>query len=343
MELLSRLFEWVANHEAVLSGIAAAVAIAAVILTLGLRLSGFFRRNPASTEPSAGGESAPPAPEPGRPLNQHIRYSTTRDDVRLAWATAGRGTPLVRSLGWFTNLETEWSNPTGRQFWERLARHHQLIRYDGRGIGLSDRHATDFSAASRLADLETVVDAAGVDRFALMGLSEGGTTAIAYATAHPERVSHLVLYGTFLESGPWGEEDTARWRALAGLILTGWGHETPAFRQLFTSMFLPDGTAEQNRYFNELQRSSASPETARSFLASTGQLDVSSQAPVVQCPTLVMHRSGDLVVPLDQGRKVAAAIPNARLVTVAGNNHWMVLHGDSSEEEIRMIEDFIAE
>jgi pimeloyl-ACP methyl ester carboxylesterase len=326
---LSRTFDWIATHEAILSGIAAAVAIVGVALTILIRASHLLR------DRRAGGRAAPEAaatldpPQQEGPWNatastQEIHYCTTHDGVRIAWSSVGEGPPLVRALGWFTNLETEWNHPDRRQVWEQLALRHRLIRYDGRGIGLSEREVDHFDADTRLADLEAVIEAAGVDRFALMGISEGGTTAIAYAARHPERVTHLVLWGSFLGLAPFTATDAKRWEALYGLIETGWGGDSPAFRQLFTALFLPDGTAEQNQHFNELQRTSATPQTARHFLTSVSQLDVREEAPQVRAPTLVMHRSGDLVVPLDEGRKLAAAVPGARMVTLPGNNHYMM-------------------
>jgi len=332
MEALSSVFDWVASHESGLSGIAATVAILGVIVTLAARASAWL---PARRRESV-------AVTPARQLEQEVRYCTTPDGISLAWASVGKGPPLVRSLGWFTNLETEWSHAAGRQYWERLARQRRLIRYDGRGIGLSQRPVLEFTPESRLTDLETVIDAARLDRFALMGASEGGATAVAYAARHPERVTHLIVYGSFLQGGPWSEEDRARWSALTKLIPKGWGHDTPAFRQLFTSVFLPDGTAEQNRYFNEMQRASASPETAVAFLASLSKIDVREAAAQVRCPTLVMHRVGDLAVPFERGREIAAAIPGARLMSVPGNNHWMSQLETASEAEIRTIEEFLS-
>ena len=162
-------------------------------------------------------------------LQQEIRFCTTEDAVTIAYACVGRGQPLVRSLGWFTNLEMEWAWPAGRRFWVRLAQRHLLVRYDGRGIGLSDRNVEVFSLDTRVRDLEAVVDAAGLDRFALLGTSEGGATAIVYAARHPEQVSHLILYGAFAE--PMGGTGSGeQYAALVTLIRQGWGTNAPTFR-----------------------------------------------------------------------------------------------------------------
>jgi len=144
-------------------------------------------------------------------MDQHIRFCTTSDGVRIAYATVGQGPPLVRVLGWFTHLEVEWENPIWRSFIDGLSRRHFLIRYDGRGMGLSDRDVKDFSPETHVRDLEAVVDAVGSEKVALFGLSQGGPTAIAYTLRHPDRVSHLILYGggppilrIFVDASPTG-------------------------------------------------------------------------------------------------------------------------------------------
>ena len=255
---------------------------------------------------------------------QEIRFCTTEDHVSLAYACVGAGHPLVRALGWFSHLEVEWEWPAGRRFWERLARRHLLVRYDGRGIGLSDRHIDEISLETRVRDLEAVVAAAGVDRFALLGTSEGGATAITYAARHPDRVSHLILYGAF---GQLIEDEREREKraALITLIRQGWGSDAAVFRQVFTGMFLPDGDAEQVRYFNAMQRVSASPEMAARYLGSFSDINVSTIASTIRTPTLVVHRRGDIAVPFERGRKLAALIPRARFFPMEGNNHWLLV------------------
>ncbi len=272
---------------------------------------------------------------------QEIRFCTTADDVSIAYASVGSGPPLIRALGWFSHLELEWEWPAGRRFWERLARHHRLIRYDGRGIGLSDRHIDEVSLESRVCDLEAVVEAAGVDRFTLVGTSEGGATAITYTARHPDRVSHLILYGAFGQPVR-SERDLAKYAALTTLIRRGWGADVDAFRQLFASMFLPDGDAEQLRYFNEMQRRSASPETAARYLSSFAEIDVRSVAKTIRTPTLVVHRRGDVAVPFEQGRMLAALIPGARFFPMEGNNHWLLFdEPEAAAIYVEAIEQFI--
>ena len=272
---------------------------------------------------------------------QEIGFCTTKDRVSIAYACVGDGQPLVRALGWFSHLELEWEWPAGRRFWERLAHRHRLVRYDGRGIGLSDRHIEEVSLESRVRDLEAVVEAAGVDQFALVGTSEGGATAITYAARHPDRVSHLILYGAFGQPIR-SERGLKKRAALMTLIREGWGSDAPVFRQLFTSMFLPDGNADQVQYFNEMQRASASPEIAERYLSSFADIDVRAVASTIRTPTLVVHRRGDVAVPFEQGRQLAALIPGARFFPMEGRNHWLLVdEPEAATIYVEAIERFI--
>ncbi len=257
-------------------------------------------------------------------MNQEIRFCTTADGASVAFARVGTGSAIVRVLGWLTHLELEWEETGG--FWQHLAENHCLVRYDGRGIGLSEPWHGSFDAEARLHDLEAVVDAAGLDRFALFGQSEGAATSIRYAIAHPERVTHLVLFGGMAKFGsdagpsPRGIEEQ---QAMLTLVRNGWGRDTPQFRQLFTSLFMPDATSPQIRWFNELQRLSARAETAEAVLASIYATDVREFAPRVRVPTLVLHRRDDRTVAFAWGRRLAASIPGARFTSLAGSNHML--------------------
>jgi serine/threonine protein kinase/pimeloyl-ACP methyl ester carboxylesterase len=283
----------------------------------------------------------PASSSAGYPVNQEVRFCTTSDGYRIAWAEAGSGEPaIVRVLGWFTHLELEWRSELARRFWRRLARRHRLIRYDGRGIGVSASGAEPprhFDLESRLRDLDAVIEAAGVERFALLGMSEGCAAAIAYAARHPERVSHLVLYGGFVHA-PDEPEQVEKWRTLRSMVRDGWGQRTPIFGELFARLFLgSQATEERLRYFDEMQRASADPRTAYHHLVSVGQLDVRQVASQVAAPTLVVHRSGDLVIPIEHGRRMAQSIPGARfLVLDEGDNHW--LYFDEAGAARRLIE-----
>ncbi len=260
-------------------------------------------------------------------MQQQIRFCKSADGVRLAYATAGKGPPLVKASNWLSHLEYDWQSPVWRPFLEQLASRHTVIRYDERGCGLSDWNAADLSFESWVRDLEAVVDVVGLTRFPLLGISQGGPIAIAYAVRHPERVSHLVLYGTYAR-GRLKRQPSARQidetSTLITLMRLGWGSENPAFRQFFTSLFIPDGSLEQLRWFNDLQRLSSSPENAVRLQEEFSLIDVTELAPRVTIPTIVIHRRGDAVVPFEEGRLLAGLIPNARFVPLEGHNHLLL-------------------
>ena len=261
---------------------------------------------------------------------QDIHFCMTRDGVRLAYSRLGGGPPLVKTGNWMTHLEFDFETPIWRHLYRALSRDNTLIRYDARGNGLSDRDVEEVSFETFVTDLETVVDAAGLDRFALLGISQGCAVSIAYAVRHPQRVSHLILLGGY----PVGWAKRARsaaekeqGAAMLTLLRLGWGQENPAFRQLFTSQFIPGGTKEQADWFNELQRISTTPEDAARNLIANGDTDVSALLAEVSVPTLVMHSRDDARVPFDQGRRLAAGIPGARFVPLPSRNH-LILEGE---------------
>ena len=256
-------------------------------------------------------------------MEQQIRFCTSSDGTRIAYATVGQGPPLVRALGWLTHLEYEWENPLWRPFIDAMSRRYLLVRHDGRGMGLSDRRVSNYSLEAQLRDLEAVVDALGLERFALYGMSQGGPTAITYAVRHPERVSHLILYGSFARMG-WlldTEEGRQQAEAMFTLIRHGWGSDAPAFRQLFTSLFMPDADIDALRAFNELQRVSASADNVVGLMTAVLDIDVRPLLPQVTVPTLVIHRRGDTAIPFESGRELATGIPGARLLSLDGRNH----------------------
>ena len=239
----------------------------------------------------------------------------------------GEGPPLVKAANWLSHLEFDWRSPVWRHWLEELARDHLLVRYDERGCGLSDWTVEDFSFNAWVRDLESVVDALGLDRFALLGISQGGPVAITYAVRHPEKVTHLILYGTYASGWakrglPQGEMDELR--ALLTLTKQGWGRDNPAYRQIFTTSFIPEASAEQAHWFNDLQRISTSPENAVKFLIEFGDIEVTGLLPQVTVPTLVLHARDDARCPFEEGRVVAAAIRGARFVPLEGKNHLLL-------------------
>lgn len=275
---------------------------------------------PMETEPVA---SAPVAAAPPR---QHIAFCRATDGVRLAYAVAGEGPPLVRAANWMTHLGYDIESPVWRHWVRDLAAAHTFIRYDERGCGLSDWQAGEFTFDDWVADLETVVEALGLERFPLLGVSQGGAVAVAYAARHPERVSKLVLCGAYARGRAVRAMSEEEKRAAAldlDLARVGWGRDDPAFRQVFAAQFLPDGTRADWEAFDHLQRRTTSPENAVRFLGEFARIDVRDLASGVSCPTLIMHSREDHRVPMQYGEELAALIPDSRLVALASNNHLL--------------------
>ncbi len=255
-------------------------------------------------------------------LTQEIKYCRASDGVRLAYATVGQGPPLVKTANWMNHLEYDWESPIWHHLLDGLAKNHTLVRYDARGNGLSDWDVDEISLEAWVGDLETVVDAVAIERFPLFGVSQGCAISIAYAARHPERLSHLILYGGFALGGAKRSSgEHAKRKAMGTLMRLGWGMDNPTFRQMFTSQFIPDATKEQADSFNDLQRKTTSPECAARYFEVVGNFDVRELLPQVQVPTLVMHVRDDLMCPIDAGRQMAAAIPGARFVALPGRNH----------------------
>ena len=258
------------------------------------------------------------------PLHQSIRFCTASDGARIAYATLGSGPVLVKAANWLTHLDYDFENPVWRHWLEGLADGRTLVRYDERGCGLSDWNVDHFRFEDWVDDLELVVDAVGLDRFPLLGLSQGAAVAVAFAARHPDRVSRLVLAGAY-GRGRLVRATTDEQRGEAALDLEvarlGWGRDDPSFRQMFTSQFLPDGTREQWQEFNELQRRTTSAHNAVRFLDTFSHIDVTEIAPQVTCPTLMLHSRDDLRVPLSTARELATLIPGCQLVSLPSRNH----------------------
>jgi len=260
-------------------------------------------------------------------MTQEIRYCRASDGVRLAYATVGEGPPLVKTANWMNHLEYDWESPIWHHFLEGLARNNTLARYDARGNGLSDWDVDELSLDAWVSDLETVVDTLGIERFPLLGVSQGCAISIAYAVRHPERVSHLILYGGFaLGRSKRSPAEHEKRKAMGTLIRLGWGMSDPAFRQMFTSQFIPEATKEQADWFNDLQRKTTSPECAARYFEVVADFDVSHLLAQVRVPTLVMHVRDDLMAPIEAGRQMAAGIPDARFIALPGRNHLFLKH-----------------
>ena len=256
-------------------------------------------------------------------MHQQIKFCTARDGARIAWARHGSGPPLVKTSNWLTHLEYDWESPVWRYWLEGLGQSHSVVRYDERGCGLSDKDVGEPSIEQWVSDLETVVEAAAIERFTLLGISQGAAIAIAYAVRHPERVERMVLYGGYARGrNHRGEGELAK--VLAGVIRAGWEDPNPAFRRLFTMRFLPQGTPEQMACYDELQKRTASAENAARLSEARSGVDVSDLAPRVEAETLVAHARGDGAIPFEEGRLLATSIPNARLLPLDSVNHLLV-------------------
>lgn len=269
-----------------------------------------------------------PAPQPPLLLQQQIRFATASDGVRLAWATSGQAGPVViKAATWLSHVEQDWDSPVWRHLLHALSERHTFLRYDERGCGLSDWRVPELSFESWVRDLEAIVAASGTERFALLGISQGAAVAIAYAVRHPERVTHLVLHGGYAR-GRLVRSDTPQQRdeaeTMARLAELGWGKDDPSFRQFFTSQFIPGGTAEQHRWFNEMERLSTSPENAARFMREFNVIDVTGLLSQVRCPTLVLHSVRDVRVPFAEGRLLAGGIAGAEFVPIDSGNHLLL-------------------
>ena len=279
-------------------------------------------------------------------MDQNIRFCTTGDNVRLAYAVSGAGSPLVMSATWLTHLEHQWHSLAWQPWLEALSRDHKLLRYDSRGCGLSDRDAGDLSFESWIRDFEAVVDAASFRRFALLATCQGGPIAIEYAARHPERVSHLILYGTYGRGRlRWTNtpKEIEKGRVLLDLTQLGWGRENHAFLQVWASAFQPGGTLEHLRSWCDQQRAATSAETAVRLLRIGWNADVREAARKIRCPVLVIHAERDAVVPIEEGRLLAGLIPTCRFVQLDSENHMPLADEPEWPRLLDEMQKFLAE
>lgn len=276
---------------------------------------------------------------------QEIRFLKTADDVSIAYSTCGSGPPLVKVANWLSHLEYDFESPVWRHWWQDLSDRYTLIRYDERGCGLSDWDVDQFDVEAWYRDLEAVTDKIGHERFALLGISQGASVAALYALRHPERVSHLVLYGGFARGAlkrNLSPEQRAEREMLIELTGTSWGSKTSFYRKVFSSLFIPDGSPEEFEAFEALQRYSTSPENARRFMEAFYELDVVSELGKVTTPTLVMHARDDVEITMSASKLLAKSIPNARLVLLDSNRHILGAHEPAWQEFLRELDAFLA-
>lgn len=286
-----------------------------------------------------------PTDTPPTLLQQTVRFCHTADEVAIAYAVSGRDKPvLVKAANWLSHLEHDCSSPVWAHWWQELSHRFKLVRYDERGCGLSDWDVGEFSFESWVSDLTHIVDAARLNKFALLGISQGAAVAIAYAVQYPEKVSHLILYGGFaqgrLQRDP-PQQDEAK--MLEELVTLGWGRADPAFRRIFASLFAPDASPRELDAFDELQRVSTSPDNALRFVKMFNRIDVLELATQVRVPTLVLHARDEAEIPLSQSRLMAARIPDATFVTLDSRNHILGPNEPAWQQFLQEIEDFIAD
>ena len=277
-------------------------------------------------------------------MQQQIRFCTSADGVRIAYAKSGEGPPLVKVGTWMTHVELDWESSVWRPLLRELSRDHTFVRYDQRGCGLSDRTVTDISFEAWVRDVEAVADAARLERFAVLGVSQGAAIAAAYAARHPERVSQLILFGGYSQGGINPElpaREREKFDALGKLIELGWSGRDASLRQVFTTQFIPGADLEQVRAFNELMRLSAPTETALRIYRVLGEIDVRAEAARVRCPTLVLHTTGDRRVPFEAGRVMAGLIPGARFLSLESENHLLLEGEPALRKFLDAIDEFI--
>lgn len=277
-------------------------------------------------------------------FQQEIRFARTPKGARVAYALSGEGFPLVRAPHWLTHLEWDWQTPVWGPWLEALSRHHRLLRFDAQGTGLSDPAATPPTLDDLVADLESVIEAVGLERFALLGMSQGAAIAIRYAARNPGRVSQLVLLGAFARGALVRDPGTESQRlidATCRIVEAGWGQENPAYRQLFTTQFFPAASGAQMRAFNDLERLSATPRRAAQLMRAFAEIDAVEDLARVRCPTLVMHDRFDARIPFEEGRLVAAGIPGARFEPLDSKNHLPLAGEPAFDRAVALIREFL--
>ena len=275
---------------------------------------------------------------------QSIQFCRSEDGVAIAYAEIGQGPPLVKAANWLSHLELDWNAPIWSPLFRELARDHRFIRYDERGNGLSDWQVPEISQDKFVTDLETVVEATGLTRFPLLGISQGAAVSVEYAVRHPDRVSHLILFGGY-PSG-WriaADQRTVNEReAVLALTENGWGQDNTAYRHIFSATFMPDASVETLAWFDEFQRRTTSPQNAVRFLSAFGDIDVRESLGRIEVPTLVLHSRGDLRIPWTVGRDLAASIPGAQFVLLESNNHLLLEGEPAANHFVQIVREFLA-
>ncbi len=245
-------------------------------------------------------------------MEPQIRFCTSADGTRIAYTAVGEGPPLLVVPGWGHNVELDWKQRGGHEFFESLSQGRMVASLDRRGVGASQREVDDLSLEAQVADVVAVVDRLRLERFDLLGSLDGAALGAVFAVQHPERVSRLVFWNPYT----WGRgHDSPAWRSLLGLIRSNWS----VARRAMADAVFPSGPTELQVWWSDLLRESVSPETAARYMEFARGLDVRPYLPQVKAPTLVLHRRDYRDVPVSTGRAVAAIIPDARFVAVDGD------------------------
>jgi pimeloyl-ACP methyl ester carboxylesterase/DNA-binding CsgD family transcriptional regulator len=277
-------------------------------------------------------------------MGQQVRFCRSFDGVRIAYATDGGGPPLVRTTFYLNHLELDWQCPVWKPYLEELTQRNTLVRHDMRGFGLSYDDAPQQSLDAWVHDFEAVVDAAGLERFPIIGMCHGCAIAVEFAARHPERVSHLVLLGSYvrgaLRRARTPEEYTAR-ELMLKTVEIGWGEDNEAFNQVWPTLLQPSSTLERLRALAEVQRQSSTSANAVRLLRAAGELDISQSATKVKCPTLVFHTKKNRAAPFEEGRLLASLIPGARFVPLEGANHVLTELEPAWEDFVREVRAFV--
>lgn len=281
-----------------------------------------------------------------RKAGQRIYFTNSFDGTRIAYAIAGEGPPLVKVANYMSHLEYDWESPVWKHWLHELTRTHTLVHSDERGSGLSDWDVEDLSFEAWVRDLEAVVDAAGLEQFPLFAMSQAGAVAVAYTARHPERVSHLILHGSYARG--WlnrdlTEEQIEEERLLISLMRVGWGRENPAFRQAFAMQLFPETPHEQIRALEEQMRISVSQDNAVRLESEMHRIDVQTLAPQITVPTLISHSRGDEGVPFEEGRLLASLIPTAQFVALESKNHLLTEQEPAWPKFVAALRDFLGD
>ena len=258
--------------------------------------------------------------------NQEIRYCSSKDNTIIAYAKVGNGPPLLKAPNFMSSLEHDWRSPIWMHLYRFLAEGHTLVRFDQRGNGSSDLEPLEITFNSFVEDMEAVVNESKIDKFPILGVSQGCAVSIAYAIRNPNKVSHLILIGGFSRGkGQRGDPSyQEKSKMEQTMILSGWENENPAFRQYFTTSMIPEGSKEQMDSFNNIMKIATSAKNAAKISSVNDQIDVSDILSKLEVPTLIFHCTDDARVPISEGKFMAANIKNSKFITIKSKNHVLL-------------------